>query len=288
MATVIESNDAFTAFWNDVLVAKFERFRNIMLNGLSHHSAVPLAKLELAPGSRAVDVGCGWGDTAIELARKVGPKGFVLGLDCCDAFLEKGRRDAAAERLANVRFVVADVQSHRFEREFDFAFSRFGMMFFANPVAAMRNIRTALKPGSTLMFITWRKLDDNPWLGMPKAVVSRFLPPPGEDAQTCGPGPFSMANPDVVSGQLRAAGFTDFAFERIDGPVMIGRDVEQAVEFQLALGPAGEIVREAGAVAQARDQEIRAALRDELARYARADGVWMESSSWTITARNPA
>jgi len=288
MTTVTESNDAFTAFWNDVLVAKFERFRNIMLNGLSYHSAVPLSKLELRPGSRAVDVGCGWGDTAIELARKVGPDGFVLGLDCCDAFLDKGRRDAAAERLSNVRFIVADVQTHRFEREFDFAFSRFGMMFFANPVAAMRNIRTALKPGATLMFITWRKLEDNPWLGMPKAVVSRFLPPPGEDAETCGPGPFSMSSTEVVSGQLRAAGFTDFAFERIDGPVMIGRDVEQAVEFQLALGPAGEVVREAGSLAEARSEEIRAALCDQLARHARADGVWMDSSSWTITARNPA
>jgi ubiquinone/menaquinone biosynthesis C-methylase UbiE len=144
MVTAVESNDAFTAFWNDVLVAKFERFRNIMLGGLSHHSAMPLAKLELAAGSRAVDVGCGWGDTALELARKVGPTGAVLGLDCCDAFLEKGRRDAAAEGLANVRFVEADVQTYRFEPEFDFGFSRFGMMFFANPVAAMRNVRCAL------------------------------------------------------------------------------------------------------------------------------------------------
>jgi SAM-dependent methyltransferase len=287
MATVVESNDAFTAFWNDVLVAKFERFRNILLDGLSYHSAVPLAKLELAAGSRALDVGCGWGDTAIDLARKVGPRGTVVGLDCCDAFLEKGRRDAAAVGLANVRFVVADVQTYPFEREFDFCFSRFGMMFFANPVIAMRNIRAALKPGATLMFITWRALADNPWLGMPKAVVSRFLPPPGEDAQTCGPGPFSMANPDVVTAQLKAAGFVDYAFERIDGPVMIGRDVEQAVEFQLALGPAGEIVREAGALAEARREEIGAALRTELARHARSDGVWMESSSWTITARNP-
>jgi len=287
MATVVESNDAFTAFWNDVLVAKFERFRNILLDGLSYHSAVPLAKLELAAGSRALDVGCGWGDTAIDLARKVGPRGTVVGLDCCDAFLEKGRRDAAAEGLANVRFVVADVQTYPFEREFDFCFSRFGMMFFANPVIAMRNIRAALKSGATLMFITWRALADNPWLGMPKAVVSRFLPPPGEDAQTCGPGPFSMADPDVVTAQLKAAGFVDYAFERIDGPVMIGRDVEQAVEFQLALGPAGEIVREAGALAEARREEIGAALRTELARHARIDGVWMESSSWTITARNP-
>ena len=286
MATVVESNDAFTAFWNNVLVAKFERFRNILMDGLSYHSTVPLSKLELAPG-RVVDVGCGWGDTAIELARKVGPNGFVLGLDCCDAFLEKGRRDAATEKLSNVRFVAADVQTYSFEREFDFGFSRFGMMFFANPVLAMRNVRSALKPGARLMFITWRALADNPWLAMPKAVVSRFLPPPGENADTCGPGPFSMASTEVVSAQLRAAGFTDCTFERIDGLVMIGRDVEQAVDFQLAIGPAGEIFREAGALAEAHRDEIVAALREALARHARPDGVWMDSSSWTICARNP-
>ena len=287
MATAIQETDTFTAFWNDVLVAKFERFRNIMLEGLSYHSAVPLAKLDVPAGTHAVDVGCGWGDTAIELARKVGPTGSVVGLDCCDAFLAKGRRDAAAAGLKNVRFVVADVQTYPFEREFDLCFSRFGMMFFANPVAAMRNVRTALKPGGTLLFITWRALADNPFLGMPKTVVSRFLPPPGEDAQTCGPGPFSMANPEVVSAQLAAAGFTDFSFERIDGPVMIGRDVEQALEFQLALGPAGEIFREAGPLAEARRGEIEAALRTELARHASGDGVQMDSSSWTIRARNP-
>ena len=287
MATVVDTNDEFTAFWNDVLVPKFERFRNIMMGGLSHHSVVPLAKLELARGSRAVDVGCGWGDTAIELARKVGPAGHVLGLDCCDAFLEKGRNDAAAEGLSNVRFVAGDVQTYPFEPKFDFAFSRFGMMFFSNPVAAMRNVRKALRPGGRLMFITWRQIDDNPWLGTPKSVVSRFLPPPGEDAQTCGPGPFSMANPDVVRAQLTAAGFREVGFERIDGPVMVGRDVDQAVDFQLALGPAGEIVREAGALAEARRDEINAALSRELARYATPNGIEMQSSSWTITARNP-
>lgn len=284
---MIDSDNQFTAFWNDVLVAKFERFRNIMLDGLSYHSAVPLARLQLPVGAHAFDVGCGWGDTAIELARKVGPTGTVMGLDCCDAFLEKGRRDAAAAGLANVRFVEADVQSYRFKPEYDLCFSRFGMMFFANPVVAMRNIRSALKPDGTLMFITWRALDDNPFLGMPKAVVSKFLPPPGENAQTCGPGPFSMASPDVVTAQLEAAGFADATFERIDGQVMIGRDVDQAIEFQLALGPAGEVFREAGPLAEARRGEIEDALRRELARYAGKDGIWMDSSSWTIQARNP-
>ncbi|HEY3554085.1 MAG TPA: class I SAM-dependent methyltransferase [Casimicrobiaceae bacterium] len=289
MATVIDSNDAFTTFWNDVLVAKFERFRNIMLDGLSYHSEALLARLALPEGARAVDVGCGWGDTAIELARKAGPTGHVLGLDCCDAFLEKGRADAKAAGLDNVRFIVADVQSYRFARDFDFAFSRFGMMFFANPVAAMRNVRSALVPGGRLTFITWRPLADNPWFSVPKAVVLRFLPPPGDDAQTCGPGPFSMANPDVVRAQLTAAGFVDATFERVDGLVMVGRDVDQAVEFQLALGPAGEIVREAGELATTRHGEIVAALRDALSQYVASDGsVRMQSSSWTITARNPA
>jgi ubiquinone/menaquinone biosynthesis C-methylase UbiE len=288
MATVIDSNDAFTKFWNDVLVAKFERFRNIMMGGLSYHSDAPLSRVALAAGSRAVDVGCGWGDTAIELARKVGPTGSVLGLDCCDAFLHKGRADAKAAGLANVRFVEADVQTYPFASEYAFAFSRFGMMFFANPVAAMRNVRKALVPGGRLMFITWRALDDNPWLGLPKAVALRFLPPPGDDAQTCGPGPFSMANPDVVRAQLAAAGFVDSAFERVDGTVMVGRDVDQAIEFQLMLGPAGEIVREAGELAKTRHGEIVDALRDELSRHVAGDGsVRMQSSSWTITARNP-
>ncbi|HEX8009344.1 MAG TPA: class I SAM-dependent methyltransferase, partial [Casimicrobiaceae bacterium] len=203
------ANDEFTAFWNNVLVAKFERFRNILLDGLSYHSEVPLRRLAIAQGAKALDVGCGWGDTAIQLAKRVGPGGSVLGLDCCDAFLEKGRKDAAEAGLANVRFVAADVQTHRFEPEYDFCFSRFGMMFFSNPVAAMRNIRSALKPGGRLMFITWRTIDDNPWMSIPKKVVLNFLPPPGENAQTCGPGPFSMANPEVVTAQLKAAGFED-------------------------------------------------------------------------------
>ena len=282
------SNDEFTAFWNNVLVDKFERFRDILLDGLSCHSEAPLRTLEIAQGARALDVGCGWGDTAIALARKVGPSGSVLGLDCCDVFLEKGRKDARAAGLANVRFVAADVQTYRFQPDFDFCFSRFGMMFFSNPVAAMRNIRSALKPGGRLMFVTWRTIEDNPWVRVPKELVLNFLPPPGENAQTCGPGPFSMANPEVVTAQLKAAGFEDARFERTDGRVMVGTTVEQAMDFQLALGPAGEIFREAGVDAELRRQEIEDALRTELSHHLKDGKVYMQSSSWAITARKPA
>jgi SAM-dependent methyltransferase len=211
----------------------------------------------------------------------VGPAGTVVGLDCCNAFLEKGRSDARAAGLTNVRFVEADVQTYRFAPEYDLCFSRFGMMFFSNPVAAMRNVRSALQPGGTLMFATWRSIDDNPWMGIPKQVVLDFLPPPGEDAATCGPGPFSMSNRDVVTAQLKAAGFADIGFERTDGPVMVGSSVEQAMQFQLALGPAGEVFRVAGEEAE------RHAGRVERARaIARQDGrIVMQSSSWAIGAQ---
>jgi len=278
----------YVEFWNDTLAEKFERFRDILMNGLSYHSRVPLERLELAPGSRVLDVGCGWGDTAIQLAKKVGPAGYVLGLDCVDQFLEKGRNDAAAAGLENVEFLDADVQTYPFDPEYDFVFSRFGMMFFENPVAAMRNVRKALRPGGRLQFIVWRTIDDNEWFGVPKQVVLDFLPPPGDDARSCGPGPFSMANPDVVTKQLEIAGFTGVSFERLDGPVTVGNSVENAVAFQLALGPAGEVFREAGEQAERRRDEIEAALRGALAPYEVEGHIVMPSSSWTIDARNPA
>jgi len=287
MTDTAVSNDEFTAFWNNVLAAKFDRFRNILLDGLSYHSKVPLANLRLAPGSTVLDVGCGWGDTAIELARMVGTSGSVVGLDCCASFLDYAKREARAARIDNVRFIEADVQTYPFEPVYDFCFSRFGMMFFSSPVAAMRNIRRALKPGGRLMFITWRSIEHNPWANIPKKLVLEFLPPPGDNAQTCGPGPFSMASPDVVTAQLKAADFDEIHLEPTQGPVMIGAGVDQALAFQLALGPAGEIVREAGTEAERRRPEIESAMRAELARHLKNGEVVMDSASWAITARRP-
>ncbi len=283
---VHEERSEYVEFWNDTLADKFERFRKILMNGLSYHSEIPLGNLNVAPGSRIVDVGCGWGDTAMQLAQKTGPDGYVLGLDCVDRFLDKGRADAAAAGLTNIEFVAADVERYPFEPEFDLCFSRFGMMFFQNPVAAMRNIRTALKPGGELMFIVWRDIKDNPFFALPKQVVLDFLPPPGDNARSCGPGPFSMADPETVTKQLEIAGFEDIRFERIDGPVTVGDSVEDGMRFQLALGPAGEGFREAGELAERKRGEIEQALRDALVPYQQDDGsIVMPCSSWTIRAR---
>jgi len=180
------------------------------------------------------------------------------------------------------------VQSHAFAPEHDFCFSRFGTQFFENPVVALRNMRQSLRPGGTVTMIVWRTIDDNPWLGLPKQIVADYLPPPGEDARTCGPGPFSMADPEQVRLQLKGAGYDDVDFERIDAPVLVGSTPDDAVEFQLALGPAGEIYREAGEIAEQRHDQITAALKSELARHETDEGIVMQSSSWKVTARNPA
>ena len=161
-------------------------------------------------------------------------------------------------------------------------------MFFSNPVAALRNMRKALKPGGVVTHIVWRSRDDNPWLSMAKEVVLKFLPPPGEDAQTCGPGPFSMANQEMVAGMMKSAGFVDIKFERVDVPVRVGRTVEDAMGFQLAIGPAGEVFREAGQEAEDKREQIEAALADAInAQKSDADGIVMDSSSWVISGTNP-
>jgi ubiquinone/menaquinone biosynthesis C-methylase UbiE len=259
-AEAVTGSNEFVDFWNEILVPKFTRYRHILVGGLTHHSEKIFPTLAVREGDRVVDVGCGFGDTAIKLAQRVGAAGAVLGLDCCEAFLDAGRADAAAAGVSNVRFVAGDAQTYPFTAEHDFCFSRFGTQFFENPVAGLRNMRRALKPGGTMTMIVWRTIADNPWLGLPKEVVSRHLPPPGENARSCGPGPFSMADQDMVTKQLEIAGYGSIGFERVDAPLMVGRTLDDAVVD---------------------------ALKAELTPFATADGIIMDSSSWVISARNP-
>jgi SAM-dependent methyltransferase len=282
-----EAGNEFVDFWNEILAPKFIKYRHILVDGLTHHSAEIFPSLEVGEGDTVVDVGCGFGDTAIQLAQRVGPSGSVVGIDCCSAFLEIGRADADAAGMGNVTFVEGDAQSYAFEAVHDFCFARFGTQFFENPVVGLKNMRTSLKPGGVMTMIVWRTIDDNPWLGLPKEIVLQYLPPPGDDARTCGPGPFSMANQEMVTKQLEIAGYTGIEFERVDAPLVVGRSPEDAIGFQIALGPAGEVYREAGEEAERRQDEIAAALTAGLSRYETPEGIVMDSSSWKITARNP-
>ncbi len=282
-----ETNNQYIDFWNVVLAPKFNKWRHILAGGLELHSAKIFSALPLHSGYRVMDVGCGWGDTTIEIARRVGPAGSVVGLDCCDAFLDAGRSDAKAAGLTNLTFLEADVQTYPFEPVCDFCFSRFGTQFFENPVAGLRNMRLALKPGGLMTMIVWRTRVDNPWLTLSQEVLLRYLPAVKEDAATCGPGPFSMTDTEAVTQQLRISGYTNIRFERIDAEVLVGRDLDEAVAFQLAIGPAGEVYREAGKEAERLHEKLVAALKDELRQFARPQGVMMDSGSWMVTAESP-
>ncbi len=288
-ATIDSNQDTeFVRFWNEVLAPKFIKFKHVLVDGLALHSEAVFPSLPVSEADMVLDVGCGFGDTAIKLAGVVGPSGRVVGIDCCDAFLDFARNDATERGVGNASFERGDAEIALPVNEYDFVFSRFGTMFFTNPVVAMRNMRLALKPGGRMVHIVWRDRGDNPWLSMAKDVVLEFLPAPGEDAQTCGPGPFSMANEEMVRGMMASAGYTDIAFKRVDAQVLIGRNVEDAIAFQLALGPAGEVYREAGAEAEEKREDIEQALAAAIAAQAKTeDGIVMDSSSWVISAVNP-
>ena len=278
-----DNNEAIEA-WNTILFDKFSRFRRVLAAGLAVHGNRAMDRHPPRRDSRVVDLGCGFGDTTIELGRRIGPRGAAVGIDAAARFIDVARTEAA--RTENVSFVVGDVERAVPGGPYDLAYSRMGTMYFASPVAALRNVRQALVPGGRLCIVTWRKRDANACFHTAELVVRELLgDPPKQDQVTCGPGPFSMAGPDLVSDQLVAAGYTDIAFERSDADIEIGRDLDEAITFALALGPAGEVVRLAGDAAIVRKAEIENALRAALAPFARPAGVWAPSSCWIVTAR---
>jgi SAM-dependent methyltransferase len=191
--------------------------------------------------------------------------------------------------VANVAFEVMDVESAAFTERFDHAFSRMGTMFFANPVAALRNVREALVPGGQLVMVVWRTKEENDWLYRPQRITERFVTKPDAyDEPTCGPGPFSMANADTTSGILVGAGFEEIALRRCDLPFRCGNHVDEAVELTMDLGPAGEILRLQGERPAHLHEPIREALREGLAEYAGPDGMVAPASTWIVSGRAPA
>jgi len=284
------SNDVVIEAWNTVLFEKFTRFKHLLVDGLSSHSNEILGRGIHSEGLRVLDIGCGFGDSTVRIARQVGPSGEAIGIDCAANFIESAQQLAAEEKVGNARFEVADVERDDLGGPYDKAFARFGTMFFMMPGMAMKNIRTALKPGGTFTQIVWRKREDNPWLHEAEKRVREIVPVVSHedtDAVHCGPGPFSMSGPDMVSDMLRSTGWSDISFERFDSDICIGRDIAEAIEFAMALGPAGEIIRLAEEEGERLKPTVVEALKEVLAPYASDKGVWAPSSTWFVTATNP-
>ncbi len=285
-----DSNDIIIEAWNTVLFEKFKRFQHLLVAGLAGHSDEAFARHAHREGARVLDVGCGFGDSTLRIARRVGSAGEAVGVDCAPNFIAAAEAERKAAGVPNARFLVADVQTDPLGGPYDYAFARFGTMFFNLPGAAMRNIRKHLVPGGEFTQIVWRIRQDNPWLHAAELRVREIVPVVAHedtDQVHCGPGPFSMSGPDMVSSMLQGTGFERVTFERFDADICIGRDVDEAIEFAMALGPAGEILRLAGDEGLRLAPEVRVALREVLEPFFTPRGVWAPSSTWFVTARNP-
>ena len=271
--------------WDGPLFDRFVRFRHLLTAGLGVHGEAALALHPAPRGGRVIDIGCGFGDTTQRIAGLVGPEGEAVGVDAAPRFIEASIEDAAEHGVSNVRFAVADVQTTTFEPGYDMAFSRFGTMFFTNPVPALRNIRGALKPGAQLVSVVWRRREDNDWMYRAQTIVEPMVERPTEyDEPTCGPGPFSMANADTLTDQVLAAGFRDVSLTRCDLPILVGRDVEEAIDLAMSLGPAGELLRLAGDRAAHLRDAVHDALADGLSEFATEDGIRAGASTWIVSA----
>jgi SAM-dependent methyltransferase len=284
MESAAAANREATDAWSGPLFDAFTKYRDLVTDGLGAHGEAAMSAHPPRPGDRVLDLGCGFGDTTQRLAELVGPEGEAFGVDVAEPFIEQARKEAEGGP-PNVSFAVADVQVGELGEGFDYAFSRMGLMFFANPVAALRNIHSALAPGGRLCAVVWRRKEDNEWVRRAELVVDEYLEHPEEtDEPTCGPGPFSMANADTVSEQLKIAGFEQIALRRCDLPLKIGNDLDHAVEFNMTLGPAGEVLR----LWEDRIEEIRPKiardLHQALAEFDGPEGVFAPASTWIVSA----
>ena len=286
--TVAPENAEATEAWNGPLFEVWRSFQAVVVSNAKAHGDAALTDHRPGPGDRVLDIGCGLGDSTLQLARLVGRDGHAHGVDVAERMVAGAREDADAAGVENVSFEAVDVQVASFEDTYDYAFGRFGTMFFANPVVALRNVRHALRPGGRLNMVVWRRKLDNAWVHRAETIVEQFLDRPEEyDEPTCGPGPFSMANADTVTDVLKHAGYEDIQLKRQDLRIKTGDSLQHAVDLVMSLGPAGEVLRLWGDRVDEIRPKIEAALLEGMADMAADDGVYADSSTWAVRAVAP-
>lgn len=283
MATI--SNEQQTTYWNEdagpLWVAYQERLdRHIEPAGLAAMDAA-----EVKSGEHVLDIGCGCGGSSLELARRVGDSGRVVGADLSGPMLARARERAEEAGLSHLTFVQADAQTYAFEQaSFDLMFSRFGVMFFEDPVAAFRNMRGALRPGGRACFLCWRPVQENPWILVPMMAAAQHVempapPAPGE------PGPFAFGDPDRVRAILSEAGFEAISINPHDEARAFEQSVQEAVDFLQHIGPLSRLLTD---VDGQKRTEVLDAVAKALEPYAGPDGVTTPRAMWIVRAENPA
>ncbi len=274
------ANAAQIDYWNTVAGQTWARFQEQLDRQIEPLGLAAMDALEPRAGEHVIDIGCGCGQTSLALASRVGPTGAVVGVDISQPMLEVAHRRPRPTASLALTFRQLDAQTDDLGRgAFDAAFSRFGVMFFSDPVAAFANIRECLKPGGRLAFVCWRSLAENSWMQAPLQAALPFIPPV-TPSDPSAPGPFAFADRDRVRAILINAKFRSVTVNPLD-LLIGGADIEQALNLSLKMGPLGAVLRE--------HPELTAmvvdAVRDTLSTYVTPNGVMMAAAAWIVLAR---
>lgn len=275
-----QSNADQIAYWNGDAGKRWASQQTRLDAMLAPLSAAALEAAHAKPGEHILDIGCGCGETSIKLAAIAGGKGRVLGADVSAPMLALAKQRAGASH-ANLSFMEADAAAYAFSPgAFDLLFSRFGVMFFADPDAAFANMRKALKPGGRVAFVCWRDWRENEWVRVPITAVRPHVPPQPQLGPE-DPGPFSFANPGRVRRVLANAGFDVITMKPFDTPMELGNNLDDAADYLQEFGPISR------ALADASPEQKRlasAALREALAPHAKTSPAKLGAAVWLVTA----
>ena len=267
------------AYWNAASGHKWAEDADKLDAMMAEMAAASVAAAAAQPGESVIDIGCGAGATALVLADAVGPEGRVLGVDVSAPMLAVARTRGAG--LTNLSFVEADAATAHFHAaSADLIFSKFGVMFFADPTAAFRNIHHAAKPGARLAFICWRTLKENPFATIPMGAALKRLPPqPAPDPYA--PGPFAFADPVRLGHILTEAGFKTPAFAHFDTVMTVGRTPASAAKEAVQVGMASRLLMDAS---QDTKDEVIADLTQTYEAHVTPAGVTVPARCWVVTA----